>query len=138
MIDVLITGRIPEEAQRRVGLQQFIRLTGLSSPMFDAIIRNIHLVQMEFERQISDVGHMEEWKESNSTGSNPSIDISNRYFTPEWQAKGFTQASSEPSQIIDPAKILTQIMADKSMLHLDDNMVTYYRLTGGIDEHSWT
>jgi hypothetical protein len=96
-------------------------LTGLSSPQFNDAILSIHAIEDIFRRQAMN-GNMEVWVPSAFQG-HPSIDVSNRYFTPRQHALQDRQISFSPA--IDPDNILSDAMGEE-FVHTEDNEVEYY------------
>ena len=96
-------------------------LTGLSSPKFHDAIQSIRSIEDIFRGQVVD-RNMEVWVPSTFQG-HPSIDISNRYFTPRQHA--FQDRHISFSAVIDPDNILSEAMGEE-FVHTEDNEVEYY------------
>ena len=103
-------------------------LTGLSSPKFNDAIQSMRAVEDIFRRQVVD-RNMEVWVPSAFQG-HPSIDVSNRYYTPRQHALQDRHISFSP--VIDPDNILSEAMGEE-FVHTEDNRVEYYeaRKEGG-------
>ena len=106
---------------RRLYLRQSMMLTGLSSPKFNDAIQSIHAIEDIYRRQAVE-GNMEAWIPSSFQG-HPSIDVSNRYFTPRQHALQDRHISF--SQAVDPDNILSEAMGEE-FVHTEDNEVEYY------------
>ena len=109
------------QPNRRPYLRQSMMLTGLSSPKFMDTITSIHAIQDMFQQQAVD-GNMDAWVPSSFQG-HPSVDVSNRYFTPSQHALQERHISF--STAIDPDNILAQAMGEE-FVHTEDNEVEYY------------
>jgi hypothetical protein len=103
-------------------------LTGLASPKFNDAILSMRAIEDIFRRQVVD-RNMEVWVPSAFQG-HPSIDVSNRYFTPRQHALQDRHISF--SQAVDPDNILSEAMGEE-FVHTEDNEVEYYeaRKEGG-------
>ena len=103
-------------------------LTGLSSPKFNDAIQSMRAVEDIFRRQLVD-RNTEVWVPSAFQG-HPSIDVSNRYYTPRQHALQDRHISFSP--VIDPDNILSEAMGEE-FVHTEDNRVEYYeaRKEGG-------
>jgi hypothetical protein len=95
-------------------------LSGLSMPKFNDAVMSMHAIQDIFQQAVH--GNMEAWVPSPFQG-HPSIDVSNRYFTPRQHALQERHISFSP--VIDPDNILTEAMGE-DFVHTEDNKVEYY------------
>lgn len=96
-------------------------LSGLSLPKFDDAIMSLHAIKDIFQQEAA-IGNMEAWIPSSFQG-HPSIDVSNRYFTPRQHALQERHISFRPD--IDPDNILEEAMGE-DFVHTEDNEVEYY------------
>ena len=93
-------------------------LSGLSLPKFNDAIMSMHAI---FQQQAA-TGSMEAWIPTSFQG-HPSIDVSNRYFTPSQHALQERHISFSPA--IDPDNVLAEAMGEE-FVHTEDNEVEYY------------
>jgi hypothetical protein len=96
-------------------------LSGLSLPTFNDAVVSMHAIEDIFQQQAVD-GNIEAWVPSAFQG-HPSIDVSNRYFTPRQHALQEPHISFSPA--IDPDNILAEAMGEE-FVHTKDNEVEYY------------
>ena len=82
----------------------------------------MHAIEDIFQQQAG-IGNMEAWYPSSFQG-HPSVDVSNRYFTPSQHAIQEPRISFSPA--IDPDNILAQAMGEEEFVHTEDNIVEYY------------
>jgi hypothetical protein len=130
---VLITPHFPswpEDEGQRIGLSQHIHLTAFDSPFFLKAIKNVVLAHGVFRRSIpTDVT---EWSSKIADGHYPSFSVANRFFTHKWKAPDAEGDSSAPDISIDPDRIMSNIMDEQKLLHLDNNKVDYFKITKGL------
>jgi len=96
-------------------------LSGLSLPKFNDAIVSMRAIEDIFQQQAAD-RNIEAWVPSAFQG-HPSIDVSNRYFTPRQHALQAPHISFSPA--IDPDNILAEAMGEE-FVHTEDNEVEYY------------
>lgn len=80
---------------------------------------------MKFARKLSSEA-IGEWSPSEVEGGFLGIDAANRFFTPIWLVPNNKESSSHPKPCIDPYGLITKVLDQGEMLHLEDNSVEYY------------
>lgn len=101
-------------------LRQYIRLTGLKTPMFQSAIGKIRDVH---QLMLTNIDNLNEWQPVTYEGQD-AIDISARYFTPRWSVpneQGQTFGAG-----VDPNGVLAAIRG-QDMIHGRDNKVEYLK-----------
>jgi len=96
-------------------------LSGLSLPKFNDAVMSMKAIEDIFRQQALD-RNMEVWVPSVFQG-HPSIDVSNRYFTPRQHALQELHISFSPA--VDPDNLLSEAMGEE-FVHTEDNEVEYY------------
>lgn len=80
---------------------------------------------MVFGRNFSENG-LERWSKSVSFEGHPSVDITNRVFTPAHISPSLLEKRVSPPADIDPSGILATISEEGKLLYLPDNGVLYF------------
>jgi hypothetical protein len=117
------------EHRQRKYLKQSIMLTGLGGRSFAQCIDNIYAIQDMFAPEFPQDA-LEDWTPSRC-GQFDAVDMSNRYFTSQYDMNG--EAPIPFQSDIDPDRILTNALSN-DFVHLQENEVEYYEAMQEPDE----
>ena len=108
-------------------LCQGITITGFGTPSFQQSIEGVQLIYELFQCHCPG-GKLENWKPGTHRGF-PTLDLSNRYFTPTRDAPNMENVPFD--KLVDPFGIL-EGMIESGYTHGEENTVRYF--TREIDE----
>ncbi|GLB39707.1 hypothetical protein LshimejAT787_0702170 [Lyophyllum shimeji] len=125
---ILSKPRMPVEKYKY--LRQYIKISGLGTPTFEAALQSTGEIYGQFDRNFPD-GALEGWSAANSQGTGGDVlEASNRYMVQRRDASG----SDIPfGELVDPKKILEGMARDSQQVHTDDNEVLYFKRRTGDD-----
>ena len=108
----------------RFALQQGLSITGGGLPLFDTAVVGLQTIRLIFDQEMNS-DRLTDYSSSTSNGY-PSIDASNRYFTPKQDISNDDHL--QYPKTVDPRGILGSI-AGNDLVYAPENVVEYYKVT---------